>query len=77
MDLNLLQYERQIYTVFDLLSDVGGLTGILSLLFSVITSIWNFQSFENFMVSRLFKIQKPPNEIDQEANHFNKSYYIQ
>ena len=29
MDPNLMMYERSIYTFFDLLSDLGGLNGIL------------------------------------------------
>ena len=29
VDLNLMTYERTLYTLFDLLSDVGGLSGIL------------------------------------------------
>ena len=56
MDLSVLQIERQVYTVFDMLSDVGGLTGIVAILFQLVTSLWNFNSFDNFMVSRLFKI---------------------
>ena len=29
MDPNLMMYERSVYTFFDLLSDLGGLNGIL------------------------------------------------
>ena len=29
MDPNLMMYERSVYTFFDLLSDIGGLNGIL------------------------------------------------
>ena len=64
MDLNVLQIERKVYTLFDMLSDVGGLTGILAIICQTICSLWNFNSFDNFMVSRLFKIKKPANEID-------------
>ena len=32
MDLSILQIERKVYTVFDMLSDVGGLTGILAII---------------------------------------------
>ena len=66
MDLSLIAYERTLYTFFELLSDVGGLSGILVTIFTVIVSIWNFNSFENLMVSNLFKIKKRPEDIDAE-----------
>ena len=56
MDLDVMQYERQVYTVLDMLSDVGGLTGILMTVLGTFVATWNHNSFDNFMVSRLFKI---------------------
>ena len=50
VDPTLAQFERNIYTVFDLLSDVGGLTGIFSQLFMIIIAVWNFHVLENYMV---------------------------
>ena len=66
MDLSLIAYERTLYTFFELLSDVGGLSGILVTIFTVVVSIWNFHSFENIMVSNLFKIKKRHQDIDVE-----------
>ena len=63
MDLNMIHIERKLYTVFDMLSDVGGLLGILTSAAAFINSIWNYQAFDNFMVSRLFKIKRPKKEI--------------
>ena len=59
MDFDMWYIERNKYTVFDLLSDVGGLLGILTAISSIMISIWNYQNFDNFMVSRLFKIELP------------------
>ena len=59
MDLDVSHIERDVYTFFDMLSDVGGLTGILTTLFSFLASIWNFEALDDFMVSRLFKIKRP------------------
>ena len=56
MDLNVIHYDRKVYTVFDMLSDWGGFNGIFITFFGVISSTWNYLSFDNFMVSRLFKI---------------------
>ena len=58
MDLSLLTYERTIFTLFDMLSDIGGLSGILMTTFGIITAIWNYNAFDNMMVSLLFKIKK-------------------
>ena len=71
MDLDLMQYERTVYTMFDMLSDIGGLTGIIAIVFGFINSTWNYNAFDNFMVSRLFKIKKPKDEIDEDEPVFN------
>ena len=56
MDLGVIYYERKIYTVFDTLSEVGGLYGIIVVFFQSVVSLWNYNSFDNYMISRLFKI---------------------
>ena len=76
MDLGRLHYERNVYTIFDMLADVGGLNGILIIILSLLSAIWNYNSFDNFMVSRLFKIHKPDGEFDSEDEYFSKSEYI-
>ena len=63
MDLNMMHFERKLYTVFDMLSDVGGLLGILVTITAVFSGMWNFQALDNFMVSRLFKIKRPKEPI--------------
>ena len=56
MDLSLMTYERTVYTMFDLLSDVGGLQGIMFYLFASLAAAWNFNRFDNMMIASLFKI---------------------
>ena len=70
MDLNVWHIERKLYTVFDMLSDVGGLLGILTSIVAVISAIWNYQAFDNFMVSRLFKIKRPKEDINEDTGFF-------
>ena len=43
------------YTVLDVLSDVGGLQGILISGISFILSIFNYNYLENYLVYKLFK----------------------
>lgn len=76
MDPNLLMYERSVYTIFDLLSDLGGLNGILMTIFGLICATWNYNAFDNRMVKRLFKIRKPESEIEPGAVYFKKSDFI-
>ena len=49
-ELDVRQYERRVYTIFMMLSEVGGLTGILTALFMFFSSIWNYNAFDNYMV---------------------------
>ena len=75
-NLNMMHYERSVYTMLELISDVGGFNGALILLLALISQFWNFNNFDNFMVSRLFKIKKPKEEIDEYLEYFNQSDYI-
>ena len=63
MDLNRMDYSRSRYTAFDLLSDVGGLSIMLTQIFAIFLAAWNYNVVDNFMVSRLFRIKTP--SIDQ------------
>ena len=51
IDFNLTVIERKIYTMFELLSDIGGLSQILAIIGAISVSIWNYNSFDNMMVT--------------------------
>ena len=57
MSLSLNQVERNVYTMFDMLSDIGGLSGILVSAFAIMASIWNYLAYDNYLVSRLFVVR--------------------
>ena len=59
-----------------MLADVGGLNAMLVTFFSLLTINWNYNSFDNFMVQRLFKITRPRTEIDDDTEYFERSEYI-
>ena len=59
-----------------MLSEVGGLTALIHICFSSIVGAWNFNSFDDLMVSRLFKIKKPDEEINPDFDFYQKSDYI-
>ena len=41
MSLDLFKYDRQMYTMFDMLSDIGGLSGIIITFTSIFLKVWN------------------------------------
>ena len=55
MDMDLLEFSRSRYTAFDLLADVGGISGMFASLFAVFMAAWNFNALDNLLVTRLFK----------------------
>ena len=56
MNLNLLQVARDGYTLLDFFSDIGGIQGILISGTSIFLAIWNYNNFDNFLVSRLYRL---------------------
>lgn len=62
-NLDKAEYSRAIYTGFDFLSDVGGLSGLLMSFVALFVAAWNFNSFDNYMASHLFKIKRSGSEI--------------
>lgn len=67
-NLALTEFSRTIYTGFDFLSDVGGFSSILVSFMAMVVSIWNFNSLENTMASKLFKFRRRPNYNDPLAS---------
>lgn len=51
MELDLTVFERSRYTFLDLLSDVGGLSGMIASIFAVYMNIWNYHVYDFFLVS--------------------------
>ena len=51
--------ERIGYTFLDLLSDIGGVQGILLSFFSILVSVFNNTYFDDYLVSKLFKYREP------------------
>ena len=58
LDLDQKFIMRKCYSFLDLLSEVGGMIGILMVFFSSVVSCFNYNNFDNYMVSRLFKVKK-------------------
>ena len=57
MEQDRIDFARTRYTVFDLLADVGGLSGMFASTFAVVMTVWNFNALDNYMVTQLFKVR--------------------
>ena len=77
MDLDIIEIRRQNYELVQLLSDVGGMQGILVSGFAFLISIWNYKMFDNNMVCNLYKIERP-SEADTRRikDTFKESDYM-
>lgn len=61
MSRDLVVIQRTGYTVLDLLSDVGGLQGILLYAISLLLSIANSDQLTQYLVEKLFKVNSANN----------------
>ena len=75
-NLDLTKVERRVTTLSDLMSDVGGFFGLLVMFGRVFSRIWNFNSFDNYLVSRLYKVMKRSEKIDEGTSYFERSTFL-
>jgi len=68
MNRELAVIQRSGYTIFDLLSDTGGVQSILLSGFAGLIGLFNYQHFDTYIASQLFKFRKPgaKNSSDME-----------
>lgn len=59
-NLDLKRFERDVYNMWDLLSDVGGLQSILVWLISLMIAACNTNYLDNVMAKRLYRTKNPP-----------------
>ena len=75
MDLNTMEVQRTRYTVFDMLSDVGGLSGMFGSVFAILMAAWNYKALDTRLISDLYKA-KPNGEMDDELMLHNRSHLV-
>ena len=57
MNLDQKVVARDGYTFLDLLSDIGGMQSILTSFVAYLMGVWNYNYFDNHMVTRLYKLK--------------------
>lgn len=57
MNLDIKQVYRLTYGVLDLISDIGGVYILIFSLLAFILGMWNYNYVDNYMVSRLYRME--------------------
>lgn len=56
-DLNMYRIDREAYNTLDWLGDLGGLKEALAIVFGAVITLFNYNKFENYMVSELYRAE--------------------
>ena len=72
MDFDQILIERHGYTITDLLSDVGGLHGILISAISLALGIVNLNYLEDYLVTKLFKSPTITLKVSSTCENFKE-----
>ena len=74
MSMDLKVVIRSTYSVLDFISDVGGVQSILISVFASLLSCSNYKHADNFMASKLFRIEKDEQELPKDQ--FDRSEFF-
>ena len=69
MNLDLIVTERTVYSYLDWVGDIGGLNDGLRIFFVVIASILNYNFYQSYLISHLFRIdENDPLNLSKKFN---------
>lgn len=66
MNLDHVTLARSRYTILDLLADVGGIQSMIVSGLALLLSYWNYNHFDNTLVSQLFKVKDRQPRFDNK-----------
>ena len=76
MNLDQKVIARAGYTSLDYISDIGGMQGMLLSLMAWLIAIWNYNMFNDHLVTRLYKIEKVDADKQIFRNYFDRSEFM-
>ena len=76
MNLDQKVIARAGYTFLDLLSDIGGMQGVLMSGMAYLLTIWNYNYFDNYMVTRLYKMEKEDADKQGHLTFWRRSSFV-
>ena len=75
MNLDRLDYSRSRYNFLDVLAAFGGFMGIWRWIFTTFMAAWNTNALDNFMISKLFKVDQQNNNSHKRDYNLERSKY--
>ena len=76
MNFDKVTLARSGYTVLDVLSDIGGIQSIFLSGIGIIIGILNYKNLDNYMASRLYKIQRPKGDDSSDIAELRLSRFM-
>ena len=70
MNMDRMFVQRSVYSVLNFMSDIGGLHAALFVLFGFLFMFVSVNAFDNFLVSLLFRAEKPDGSMWTDAFKF-------
>ena len=70
---DLIVVSRDLYTVLDWLSDIGGIHGMMISAVAIVIGYLNYNFFDNFLVQRLYRIRGENIPDQTSTKKFNAS----
>ena len=64
-DLNLHRIDREAYNLLDWLGDLGGLKEAIVIILGFIFGIFNYHTFQDYLVSQLYRSDPKKNRISE------------
>ena len=63
--------QRNVYSLLDLLSDIGGIQGLILSLFALVISLVNTERFEEHLIGQLFAYKAVPKKKRRPTEGWN------
>ena len=71
MKLDLIEYDREVYTSLDWFGNLGGLSEGLKIMFSLFIGVLNFQAYNAYMVAALFNVSETKEDHERGLTKSN------
>ena len=74
-ELNYYRIDREAYNMLDWLGDLGGLKEALMIILGFIFGLFNYNSFENFLVSQLYRAETEKDKFSRKDDNSMDLFY--
>ncbi len=75
--MDTIEYKRMGYHILDFISDIGGVQSLMYSMFAFMVSVWNYNMIDNYMVSRLYKLESTDTNSRRLKDKFRESEFME